>query len=326
MPSKRKPGPDPLSTYRAKRSLDRTPEPGARPATAGPPPSAGGLFVVHMHAARRLHWDLRLEMDGVLRSWAVPKGPSPNRADKRLAVHVEDHPLEYGDFEGIIPEGNYGAGAVIVWDRGRWVPLEDPEEGMKKGKLLFELQGYKLKGKWTLVKLKKGEKEWLLIKEKDGYVSADSALPPESVLSGLTVEELKAGKDRAAPVLKELARIKAPRRAVTVEVGRAGVESPAVLYAFDLLAFEGYDLRPLPLERRKALLEQIVPGVGPIKYLPHFQKDGEALYEQVVKMGLEGIVAKKADASYRAGRSPNWLKIRADRTDDFVVVSFTRPN
>src|SRR5207302_1141765 len=125
MPAKRKPGPDPLSTYRAKRSLDRTPEPGARPATAGPPPSAGGLFVVHMHAARRLHWDLRLEMDGVLRSWAVPKGPSPNRADKRLAVHVEDHPLEYGDFEGIIPEGNYGAGAVIVWDRGRWVPLEE---------------------------------------------------------------------------------------------------------------------------------------------------------------------------------------------------------
>src|SRR5437867_9902912 len=217
MAVKRKPGPDPLGTYRAKRSLDRTPEPGA----AAPPPvatpSAGGLFVVHMHAARRLHWDLRLEMDGVLRSWAVPKGPSPNRADKRLAVLVEDHPLEYGDFEGIIPEGNYGAGAVIVWDRGRWVPLEDPHEGLKKGKLLFELRGYKLHGKWTLVKLKKGEKEWLLIKEKDAYVSADSALPPESVLSGLTVEELKAGKDRAAPVLKELARLKAPRRAVTLE-------------------------------------------------------------------------------------------------------------
>src|SRR5437660_760906 len=300
MPAKRKPGPDPLSTYRAKRSLDRTPEPGARP--ANPAPSAGGLFVVHMHAARRLHWDLRLEMDGVLRSWAVPKGPSPNRADKRLAVHVEDHPLEYGDFEGIIPEGNYGAGAVIVWDRGRWVPLEDPHEGMKQGKLLFELQGYKLKGKWTLVKLKKGEKEWLLIKEKDGYAAADGALAPESVLSGLTVEELKAGKDRAAPV-----------------------EQPAALYVFDLLAFEGYDVRPLPLERRKALLEQVVPVVGPIKYLSHFEQDGEALYEQVVKMGLEGIVAKKADASYRAGRSPNWLKIRADRTDDFVVVGFTRP-
>src|SRR5205807_3950638 len=426
MAVKRKPGPDPLGTYRAKRSLGRTPEPGAAPPPPAAGPSAGGLFVVHMHAARRLHWDLRLEMDGVLRSWAVPKGPSPDRADKRLAVHVEDHPLEYGDFEGIIPDGNYGAGAVIVWDRGRWVPLEDPHEGMKKGKLLFELHGYKLKGKWTLVKLKKGEKEWLLIKERDGYAAADGggALPPESVLSGLTVDELKAGKDRAAPVVKELARLKAPKRAVTLEqaepmlaetreqpfskpgwlfelkldgyrvrggreggearlvtrnghdiapafpeiaraltalpyegfifdgelcvpdeagrpsfqrlqnrakvsraleVRRAAVETPAVLYVFDLLAFEGYDVRPLPLEQRKALLEQLVPRVGPIKYLSHFEKDGEALYEQIVKMGLEGIVAKKADSAYRAGRSPNWLKIRADRVDDFVVVGFTRP-
>src|SRR5947209_9189958 len=215
MPAKRKPGPDPLSPYRAKRSLDRTPEPGARPATAAP--SAGGLFVVHMHAARRLHWDLRLEMDGVLRSWAVPKGPSPNRADKRLAVHVEDHPLEYGDFEGIIPEGNYGAGAVIVWDRGRWLPLEDPHEGLKKGKLLFELRGYKLHGKWTLVKLKKGEKEWLLIKEKDAYVADDGALPPQSVLSGLTVEELKAGADRPAPPPDLLPRLQARPHAVRPE-------------------------------------------------------------------------------------------------------------
>ena len=424
MGGKRKPQPDPLGKYRAKRSLDRTPEPGARP--PAPAPAPGGLFVVHMHAARRLHWDLRLEMNGVLTSWAVPKGPSPNRADKRLAVHVEDHPLEYGDFEGVIPEGNYGAGAVIVWDRGRWVPLEDPEEGMRNGKLLFELRGYKLKGRWTLVKLKKGEKEWLLIKEKDSYVSDSSELPPESVLSGLTVEELKAGKDRAGPVVKELQRLKAPRRAVTLEeagpmlaetreqpfskpgwlfelkldgyrvragggregdearlvtrnghdiaagfpeiaraimalpydglvldgelvvpdeagrpsfqrlqnrarvgraldVRRAAVESPGVLYVFDLLAFEGYDVRPLPLEKRKALLERIVPGVGPIKYIEHFEKNGEALYEQVVKLGLEGIVAKKADSPYRAGRSPNWLKIRADRTDDFVVVGFTRP-
>src|SRR5213594_1273975 len=422
MGAKRKAGPDPLAPYRAKRSLDRTPEPGARPATAAPSP--GGLFVVHMHAARRLHWDLRLEMDGVLRSWAVPKGPSPNRADKRLAVHVEDHPLEYGEFEGIIPEGNYGAGGVIVWDRGRWVPLEDPEEGMKKGKLLFELHGYKLKGKWTLVKLKKGEKEWLLIKEKDGYVSTDGALPPESVLSGLTVEELKEGKDRAEPIKKELARLKAPQRVVRVEeaepmlaetreqpftkagwlfelkldgyriraareggearlitrnghdiaatfpelaravtalpyddvvldaelvvpdeaghpsfqrlqnrakltgsleVRRAAVETPALLYVFDLLGFEGYDVRPLPLVKRKAILQRVLPHAGPLRYLEHFEKDGEALYQQVVKMGLEGIVAKQADSPYRAGRSSHWFKIRADRTDDFVVVGFTRP-
>src|SRR2546430_1771889 len=313
MPAKRKPGPDPLSTYRAKRSLDRTPEPGARPATAGPPPSAGGLFVVHMHAARRLHWDLRLEMDGVLRSWAVPKGPSPNRADKRLAVHVEDHPLEYGDFEGIIPEGNYGAGAVIVWDRGRWVPLEDPHDGMQKGKLLFELHGYKLKGKWTLVKLKKGEKEWLLIKEKDGYAATDGALPPESVLSGLTVDgELVVPDEAGRPSFQRLQNRAKVSRAL--DVRRGAVESPAVLYVFDVLAFGGYDLRPLPLERRKPLLEQIVPRVGPIKYLSHFEKDGEALYEQVVKLGLEGVVAKKADSPYRTGRSPNWLKIQADQT------------
>src|SRR3954464_3693177 len=150
---------DGLDLYRAKRSADRTPEPMGGPVN----PVLGRLFVVHKHAARHLHFDLRLEMDGVLRSWAVPKGPSYDMNDKRLAVKVEDHPFEYGDFEGLIPEGNYGAGAVIVWDRGRWVPLEDPIEGRAKGKLLFELQGIKLRGVWTLVKLKKGENEWLIL-------------------------------------------------------------------------------------------------------------------------------------------------------------------
>src|SRR5213594_154433 len=180
MPAKGKT--DPLSAYRAKRSLERTPEPGARPAV--PAATAGGLFVVHMHAATRLHYDLRLEWEGVLKSWAVPKGPSRNPADKRLAVHVEDHPVEYGDFEGKIPEGNYGAGAVIVWDRGAWVPLEDPAEGLRKGKLLFELKGYKLKGVWTLVKIKRGQKEWLLIKERDAWASTERVPQNESVLSG----------------------------------------------------------------------------------------------------------------------------------------------
>src|SRR5687768_17920822 len=136
MPSRKQ---DPLAPYRAKRLLERTPEPAG--SLAKPPEQGGGLFVVHKHAARRLHFDLRLEMEGVLRSWAVPKGPSYDTADKRLAVLVEDHPLEYGDFEGLIPEGNYGAGAVIVWDRGRWEPVEDPIEGLEKGKLLFDLHG-----------------------------------------------------------------------------------------------------------------------------------------------------------------------------------------
>ena len=203
---------DPLAAYRAKRTLDRTPEP------SGARPEAGGqLFVVHKHAARRLHYDLRLELDGVLVSWAVPKGPSPNPADKRLAVHVEDHPLEYGDFEGIIPAGNYGAGGVIVWDRGRWIPVGDPRAGLASGKLLFELDGFKLRGRWTLVKIKKGEKEWLLIKERDAHVATSSELPEESVLSGLTVEEVKEGRTPAAAIEADAARLGAPKRPVKLD-------------------------------------------------------------------------------------------------------------
>src|SRR4029079_14939826 len=182
--------PDSLSLYRAKRSPDRSPEPVG---TVSPVP--GRLFVVHKHAARQLHFDLHLEMDGVLRSWAVPKGPSYDMNDKRLAVKVEDHPMEYGDFEGVIPAGNYGAGGVIVWDRGEWVPLEDWKEGLVKGKLLFELRGHKLHGKWTLVKIKKSERDWLLIKERDAWVKQPGdEFVETSVLSGLTVEEVKQGR------------------------------------------------------------------------------------------------------------------------------------
>ena len=127
---------DSLSTYRAKRSVDTTTEPMG---TVSAVP--GRLFVVHKHAATRLHFDLRLEMDGVLRSWAVPKGPSYDMNDKRLAVKVEDHPIEYGDFEGVIPAGNYGAGGIIVWDRGEWIPLGDPVAAYRAGKLKFQLDG-----------------------------------------------------------------------------------------------------------------------------------------------------------------------------------------
>ena len=201
---------DSLSTYRAKRSPDSSPEPVG---TVSPVP--GRLFVVHKHAARQLHWDLRIERDGVLRSWAVPKGPSYDMNDKRLAVKVEDHPLEYGDFEGIIPQGNYGAGGIIVWDRGEWVPLEDWREGLEKGKLLFELKGYKLHGKWTLVKIKKSEKDWLLIKERDAYVKSPGDVFVEtSVLSGLTVDEVKAGKSHASDIRAMIEKVGAPRTRV----------------------------------------------------------------------------------------------------------------
>jgi bifunctional non-homologous end joining protein LigD len=138
MPAKRPPSANSLDAYRAKRSLARTPEPAGAVAAEG----SGRLFVVHQHAARRLHFDLRLEMEGVLRSWAVPKGPSYDTGEKRLAVHVEDHPLEYGDFEGIIPAGNYGAGAVIVWDRGEWIPVGDPLEGSAASQIGAKLRIY----------------------------------------------------------------------------------------------------------------------------------------------------------------------------------------
>jgi bifunctional non-homologous end joining protein LigD len=199
----------PLDEYHRKRDFAATPEP-AGDDTASPGPGAPALsFVIHKHAARRLHYDVRLELDGVLLSWAVPKGPSFDTADKRLAVHVEDHPLEYGAFEGVIPAGEYGAGAVIIWDRGTWRPLVDPHEGLASGNLKFELAGEKLRGAFVLVRMKpkpgeRGE-NWLLIKERDGEVRPRAEYDvlearPESVASGRTVEQVaSAGADAAPP-------------------------------------------------------------------------------------------------------------------------------
>ena len=200
-----------LSAYRAKRSGDRTPEPFAGQGSAG-----ARRFVVQHHAARRIHYDLRLEWNGVLWSWAVPKGPSPNPSDKRLAVHVEDHPVDYADFEGVIPQGNYGAGASIVWDRGTWEPLTDPDEGLDKGKLLFELKGYKLRGKWTLVRTKQ---DWLFIKERDAYVSEAGieGFPADSILSGLTVCELTERHRKSDRLRRSLKREKAPKGELTAK-------------------------------------------------------------------------------------------------------------
>ena len=411
---------DNLSRYHAKRAADSTPEPMG--SVSG---EAGHLFVVQKHAARNLHYDLRLEMDGVLKSWAVPKGPSYDMSDKRLAVHVEDHPLDYADFEGVIPAGNYGAGGMIVWDRGEWVPLEDWREGLVKGKLLFELRGMKLHGRWTLVKIKKSEKDWLLIKERDAYVARPGDQFPEtSVLSGLTVEEVKEGRSPAAALRTALEQSGATRAQVNarkvdvmlaesadtaftrddwlfelkldgyrllaskqrgevllltrngndytavfpevaralkalplddfiidgevvvldpqgrpsfsllqrrgrlsspIEIRHATVELAATFYVFDFIGYEEYDLRPLPLLRRKTLLFDAFPKLGVVRTLDHIEREGERFLEQVDALGLEGIIAKKADAPYRAGRSDKWLKLKTDRTDDFVIVGFTAP-
>src|SRR5438874_8226706 len=134
-----------LEEYKRKRNFRATPEPAGKVKK-----TKGTAFVIQKHAATRLHYDFRLEMEGVLRSWAVPKGPSLNPGEKRLAVHVEDHPLEYGGFEGVIPEGEYGAGKVIVWDQGSWIPVGDPHEGYHRGRLKFRLEGRKLHGGWNL--------------------------------------------------------------------------------------------------------------------------------------------------------------------------------
>src|SRR4051794_21691043 len=191
-----------LAEYTAKRKFDATPEPApaALPARNGPL-----LFVIQQHAARRLHYDLRLECDGVLKSWAVPKGPSLDPSEKRLAAQTEDHPFDYASFEGVIPVGQYGAGEMIVWDCGIYSPDEDGEywfhdhaeaerrvrEGLEKGKLGFFLRGVKVKGSFALVRMA-DKKNWLLIKHKDRFVAkTDLTVQDRSVLSGATLDDVK---------------------------------------------------------------------------------------------------------------------------------------
>jgi bifunctional non-homologous end joining protein LigD len=189
---------DALDTYRRKRDFKKTAEPSGEAAKA----PAGDSFVVQKHAARRLHYDFRLELDGVLKSWAVTRGPSYNPQDKRLAVRTEDHPLEYGGFEGTIPEGEYGGGSVIIWDNGRWKPHGDPRKGFQKGKISFDLFGQRLRGAWSLVRMatdREGNKRenWLLIKERDELANDEpgESLLEEfttSVVSGNTVDTIAA--------------------------------------------------------------------------------------------------------------------------------------
>ncbi|MDM0014956.1 DNA ligase D [Variovorax sp. J22P168] len=192
--------PDPLDRYWSKRDFAVTSEPrGERSRAKGQAP----LFVVQKHAASRLHYDFRLELDGVLLSWAVPKGPSFDPADKRMAIRVEDHPLSYGSFEGTIPSKQYGAGTVIVWDNGTWEPVGDPREGLQKGKLLFNLQGQKLAGLWELVKIAKGgekQEPWILFKKRDAFarpkVDYDvvTALPDSVIAKPLRAEPARKSK------------------------------------------------------------------------------------------------------------------------------------
>jgi bifunctional non-homologous end joining protein LigD len=205
-----------LRTYRARRDFDKTPEPrgsGRR--------REGRSFVIHKHAARRLHYDLRLELDGVMKSWAITKGPSLVPGEKRLAIRVEDHPLEYNRFEGTIPPGEYGAGTVMIWDRGRWRPEGDPHQGLQKGHLDFELQGAKLKGRWHLVRMRKrpGERgePWLLIKSADEHARRRSDRDildeePRSIATGRSMAAIAARSSEVQRSSASKARAERPRR------------------------------------------------------------------------------------------------------------------
>lgn len=199
-----------LSLYRGRRDFRRTPEPSGRPRPGGPKLRKTGnpLFVIQQHDARSLHWDFRIEVDGVLRSWAVPKGPSTDPAERRLAVAVEDHPLSYADFEGVIPEGEYGAGTVIVWDAGPYKNLSGDDGGtvpiskaLRRGHAVIWLEGKKLRGGYALVRAKVGgdRRNWLLVKLADE--GADARRNPvrtqrRSVLSGRTLAEVRAAEER----------------------------------------------------------------------------------------------------------------------------------
>ena len=428
-----------LERYRQKRNFKVTPEPAGK---VGKPRLRELSFVIQKHAARRLHYDFRLELNGVLLSWAVPKGPSLDPNDKRLAMHVEDHPLEYGEFEGVIPATEYGGGTVMVWDRGTWLPKTDAEEGYRKGHLKFDLEGDKLEGGWNLVKSRSaqyGENSWLLIKEADDYarLGRDAQITedrPDSALSGRSMEEIAADKDRVwhsnrsvkanvkggavakTQRISGLGRIKAARKAdlpdkmeaqlatavkspptgaswvheikydgyrmlcriadgevrmvsrnakdwtsdfpalaravARLPVASAWLDGEVVAMddkgrtsfqrlqnaldatrtqnlsylAFDLLYLDGYDLRDVALVERKRVLQRLLENApATIRYSEHFAVPGPDFMHNVEKLGLEGMVSKRGDLPYRAGRGPAWQKTKCLRRQEVVVGGFTDP-
>ena len=219
-----------LTEYKKKRNFKVTAEPSGKPL----PKLVKGAcrFVIQKHDASRLHYDFRLEMDGVLKSWAVPKGLPWEKGEKHLAVEVEDHPVEYATFEGIIPQGQYGGGTVMVWDRGTWEPEADAREAMTKGRLTFTLHGEKLRGRWHLIRTKgDGKSEnWLLFKGRDEAANDKLdivAAKPESVISGRTVDEIAAAADRVWQSSRPQEPTVAEKRAAKIAAARPRASKPA---------------------------------------------------------------------------------------------------
>ena len=352
----------PLSDYRRKRDPTRTPEPfGA--GVAGPRP----VFVVQRHDARRLHYDFRLERNGALASWAVPKGVPLEPGARALAVHVEDHPLEYATFHGEIPSGNYGAGNVDIYDHGTWELLEEKPNGQ----LTFALHGERLHGRWTLVPahLDGKEENWLLIKGHDeGEEAVQGTYAPMLASLAETVPhgdgwtyEVKFDGWRAVAYLRgsdctlrsrnendlterfaEVARavvkaVKSPNAVLDGEITRVDPSGrtsfselqqgvgPLVYYVFDLLELDGVPLVDRALTERKRLLREVLDKrVRTVAYSEGFD-DGDALFRVAQERGLEGVIAKRADSTYRTGRrTRDWLKIKTELNDEFVVAGYTR--
>jgi bifunctional non-homologous end joining protein LigD len=393
-----------LSAYNQKRNFARTLEPEGMTEMAG----EGLRFVVQHHLARRDHYDFRLEWDGALLSWAVPKGPSYNTRDKRLAVQVEDHPLEYRNFEGTIPKGEYGGGVVMIWDEGRWEPHGDVAEGLREGMLKFVLKGRRLKGKWALVRLKRKAEEtkdnWLLLKEKDEYAKTVDGISPftTSIRTGRTMTEIEAGEDEgitrnpfsstgvqlaklvhAVPEgedwLYELkydgyrilayiegnsvrlitrsgqdyttrfpdiayslidwangrAMILDGEMAITDTAGKTDFQAlqnsmknpqaPNLTYiVFDLLALDGADLRGHRLIDRKETLEALMKNVPEnLYYSRHVRGNGKASFAAACEAGMEGIVGKKANSIYSGTRNADWIKLKCDQRQEFVIGGYT---
>lgn len=294
-----------LEVYRRKRDFTRTQEPkGSESAIAG------HAYLIQKHAARRLHYDLRLEMDGVLKSWAVTKGPSLVPGEKRLAVHVEDHPLDYGSFEGTIPKGEYGGGTVMLWDAGSWEPIGDPARGYKKGHLEFALHGEKLTGRWHLVRMgqRRGEKadNWLLIKAEDAAARPEGAPDileerPESVKTGRSLDAIAKGETVAAaapaPTKGRAARTRPPtaKKApaseplpvfIEPQLATLVAKAPAGKSWIHEIKFDGY--------RLQARLDKSAKGKGRVKLLTRSGLDWTPRFGPALVAALEALPAKDA--------------------------------
>ncbi len=348
-----------LDGYRSKRDPARTPEP-----FTGAPSSEEKRFVVQRHAARRLHYDLRLERDGVLVSWAVPKGMPLAAGERHLAVHVEDHPLDYADFEGEIPAGQYGAGSVEIWDRGTYELIEEK----KDGGLTVRLRGSRLEGLWTLVpaQLDGDPRNWLLLRKDGGEVSRSYApmlATSTDVLptgEGWAFEPKWDGYRALARIVGGDASLRSrndndlgPRFPSVVRALGLAVRTPAavldgevcaldetgrssfgllqqgrgslVFVAFDVLERDGEPLVDLPYAERRAALEELVDtAIDGVLLSPSFD-DGSALEAAAREHGLEGVVAKRSASPYQPGRrSSDWRKLKLKLRQELVVVGFTR--